>query len=64
LSHALEEEQGLRVTLEESVSAIEESNNLNISKLIKERDHALSMAKVIKMRRLNLVLVMLDYLKI
>jgi hypothetical protein len=64
LSHALEEEQGLRVTLEESVSALEESNNLNISKLIKERDHALSMAKVIKMRRLNLVLVMLDYLKI
>jgi hypothetical protein len=48
LSLALEEEKDQRVTLEASVSSLEESHNFNISKLTKERDHTLSMAKVLK----------------
>jgi hypothetical protein len=62
LSQALEEGQNLRITLEESVANLEVSHNLNISKLNKECDHALSMVKVLKRRRLNLMLVMLGYL--
>ena len=33
---------------------IEESNNLNISKLIKERDHALALVGVLKKEKLSL----------
>jgi predicted nucleic acid-binding Zn-ribbon protein len=48
LSQALEEEQGLRAPLEDSLVGLEESHNLNISKLTKDHDHALTLAKVLK----------------
>src|SRR5664279_4086102 len=44
-SVTLEEEQELRVSLEEKLESIEESHNLIISKLIKERDHAIAKCK-------------------
>ena len=48
MNHALEEEQELRVSLEEKLETIEESHNETISKLIKERDHALAKIKMLK----------------
>jgi hypothetical protein len=54
LTHAHEEEHNLRLTLEESVLNLEESNNLNISKLTKERDHALALVSVLKKEKLAL----------
>jgi hypothetical protein len=59
LSIELEEEQTLRVSLEEKLLGLEESHNLNMSKLTKERDHALAMVKVLKRRKLNLTLVIM-----
>ena len=43
----------MRITLEESVLILEESNNLNISKLTKERDHALALVGVLKKEKLS-----------
>ena len=54
LTQAHEEEHNLRVTLEESVLNLEVSNNLNISKLTKERDHALALVNVLKKEKLSL----------
>jgi hypothetical protein len=48
LSIELEEEQNLRASLEEKVLGLEESHNLNLSKLTKERDHTLAMVKLLK----------------
>ena len=44
----LEEEQVLRVSLEEKLKSIEESHNEIISKLIKERDPAIAKYKWLK----------------
>jgi hypothetical protein len=41
-------EQGLRLELEASLVGLEESHNLNISKLTKDCDHALALAKFLK----------------
>ena len=61
LTVTLEEEQMLRVSLEEKLESIEESHNEIISELIKERDHARAKYKLAKKKkRPNLVLVMLD----
>ena len=61
LNNALEEEQEIRVSLEEKLETIEESHDLLVAKLIKEREHALAKIKVpLKRKRLNLVLVMKD----
>jgi hypothetical protein len=48
LSQELENEQQLRLSLEESHETLEETNNLAISKLVKDRDHSLALAKVLK----------------
>ena len=64
LAQALEEEQILKAVVEESMANLQESYNLNISTLIKERDHALALVKVLKMIRLSLTLVMQGYLRI
>jgi hypothetical protein len=53
LSQALEEEQDLRVTLEESISSLEVSHNVNVSKLTKERDHALAMSNMLKKEKVE-----------
>ena len=51
----------LSQALEENGSSSEESYNLDISNLTKERDHALAMVKVLKkMKRLDLGLFMLN----
>jgi archaellum component FlaC len=47
LSQTLEEEQELRATLEDSVSSLEETFNIDLAKLTKDRDHALAMNKVL-----------------
>jgi len=48
LSQELEKEQELHMTLEESYGNLEESHNLDMSHIQKERDHALAMSKVLK----------------
>ena len=48
LSQALEEEQTLRENLEETLEGLEETNNIIISKLKKERDHALALVNKLK----------------
>ena len=48
LSQALQEEQQMRVVVEERMYALLESHNLNIVALIKERDHARALVKVLK----------------
>ena len=48
LSQALEEEQTVRANLEETVEGLQETNNIIISKLTKDRDHALACVKVLK----------------
>ena len=53
LSQALEEEQTLRVNLEETLEGIEETNNILLSKLRKERDHALALVKVRKSEKVE-----------
>ena len=55
LSIALEEEQGRRSTLQETLVDLEESNNLDMSKLRKEHDHAQALAKVLKTKNSELV---------
>ena len=47
----LEEEQEIRVSLEEKLESIEESHNEIISKLIKERDHAIAKYKLAKNKK-------------
>jgi hypothetical protein len=63
-AQALEEKQGARAALEASLMGLEESHNLNISKLTKDHDHTLALAKVLKNERVSLMLVMLDFLGI
>jgi hypothetical protein len=53
LSIELEEEQNLRASLEEKLLGLEESHNLNLSKLTKERDHALAMVKLLKKEKVE-----------
>jgi hypothetical protein len=53
LSIELEEEQNLRVSLEEKLLGLEESHNLNLSKLTKERDHALDMVNFLKKEKVE-----------
>ena len=53
LSCALEEEQALRISLEESIIALNESHNLNVSKLVKERDHALALSNLLKKEKVE-----------
>ena len=48
LSQMVEKEQEIRRALEESHLGLEESYNLDVSKLRKDRDHALALAKVLK----------------
>ena len=48
LENALEEEKELRVSLEEKLESLDETNNLIIAKIIKERDHAIVKYKVLK----------------
>jgi septal ring factor EnvC (AmiA/AmiB activator) len=64
LKDSLEGEEEEWATLEEKLDSIEESNNEVISKLIKERDHARAKVKMLKRKRLNLVLVMINLLRI
>ena len=47
LENALVEEQELRVSLEEKLESLDESNDLIVAKIIKERDHALAKYKVL-----------------
>ena len=60
LENALDEEQELRVSLEEKLESLDETNDLIIAKIIKEKDHAIAKYKVLKKEKLNLVLAMLD----
>src|SRR5664279_4335642 len=53
LTVTLEEEQELRVSLEEKLESIEESQNEIISKLIKERDHAIAKCKLAKKKKVE-----------
>ena len=53
ISQALEKEQDLRVKLEETHVGLEESHNLTISKIVKERDHALALVNVLKMEKVE-----------
>ena len=54
-SIALEEEQGRRSTLEETLVDLEKSNNLDMSKLRKEHDNAQALAKIVKTKNSELV---------
>jgi hypothetical protein len=53
LSIELKEEENLRASLEEKLLGLEESHNLNMSKLTKERDHALAMVKLLKREKVK-----------
>ena len=53
LTVALEEKHQLRVSLEEKLDNIEESQNDNLSKIIKERDHAIFEYKLYKKERVH-----------
>ena len=53
LENALEEEQELRVSLEERLESLDESNDLIIAKIIKERDHAIAKYKVLKKEKVE-----------
>ena len=54
LSQEIEKEHELRRALEESHLGLEESYNLDVSKLRKDRDHALALAKVLKNEKVEL----------
>ena len=53
LTIALEKEQDLRVSLEEKLEGLEESQNKIISQIIKERDHANAKYKVLKKEKVE-----------
>ena len=53
LENALVEEQELRVSLEEKLESLDESNDLIVAKIIKERDHALAKYKVLKKEKVE-----------
>jgi len=53
LTQALEEEQELRSTLEESVSGLEETHNIDIAKLTKDRDHAIATSNMLKKEKVE-----------
>jgi hypothetical protein len=59
LSIELKEEQNLRASLEEKLLGLEESHNLNLSKLTKERDLALAMVKLLKKEKVELLVIMI-----
>jgi len=48
LTIALDEEQDLRISLEEKLEGLEEAQNLIVSKLIKEHEHTIAKYKVLK----------------
>ncbi|KAK1670520.1 hypothetical protein QYE76_058679 [Lolium multiflorum] len=54
LTQAHEEDHNLRISLEASVLNLEVSNNAIISKLTKDRDHALALVGVLKKEKLSL----------
>ena len=53
LENSIEEEQELRVSLEEKLESLDESNDLIVAKMIKERDHALAKYKVLKKEKVE-----------
>jgi hypothetical protein len=53
LSIELKVDQNLRASLEEKLLGLEESHNLNLSKLTKERDHALAMVRLLKKEKVE-----------
>jgi hypothetical protein len=63
LSLKLEEEQNLRVSLEEKMLGIEESHNLNMSKSLKNLIMLLLWSKCLKRRRLNFMLVIMIFVR-
>ena len=54
LKDNLEEEHELRVSLEEQLESIEQSNDLIVAKLIKEHDHAIAKYKACKKEKVEL----------
>ena len=54
LKDNLEEEHELRVSLEEQLESIEETNDSIVAKLIKERDHARAKLKICKKEKVEL----------
>ena len=48
-----EEEEELRSSLEERLESLDESNDLIVAKIIKERDHALAKYKVLKKEKVE-----------
>ena len=54
MSVTLEEEQELRASLEEKLESIEESHDLIIARVIKERDHAIAKYKICKKEKVEL----------
>ena len=53
LTSALEEEQEHHTSLEERLESLDESNDLIISKIIEERDHAITKYKVLKKEKVE-----------
>ena len=53
LTSALEEEQEHRTSLEERLESLDESNDLIIAKIIKERDQAIAKYKVLKKEKVE-----------
>ena len=53
LKASLEEEEEYRVSLEERLDSLDESNDLIISKIIKERDHAIAQYKMLKKEKVE-----------
>ena len=53
LNVALEEEHDLRVSLEENLDSIEESQNETMSKLIEDPDHAIDKYKLAKKKKVE-----------
>ena len=50
---SLEEEEEYRVSLEEKLDSLDESNDLIIAKIIKERDHAIAKYQVLKKKKVE-----------
>ena len=53
LKASLAEEEEYRVSLEERLESLDESNGLIVAKIIKERDHALAKYKVLKKEKVE-----------
>ena len=53
MKNALEEEEEARVSLEERLESLEESQEEAVAQLIKERDHALAKVKKLKKEKID-----------